>query len=73
MTPDDIWRLRQITEPQVSPTGAAIAFTVTDPDRLTAVWSYEKVLRRAPKGKEMEEVVCENNRNAPVNGVTVAK
>jgi dipeptidyl aminopeptidase/acylaminoacyl peptidase len=35
MTPDDIWRLRQITEPQVSPTGAAVAFTVIDPDQKT--------------------------------------
>jgi dipeptidyl aminopeptidase/acylaminoacyl peptidase len=33
MTPDDIWRLRLAGEPQVSPTGSTIAFTVTDPDR----------------------------------------
>jgi dipeptidyl aminopeptidase/acylaminoacyl peptidase len=32
MAPEDIWRLRQVGEPQVSPTGSAIAFTVTDPD-----------------------------------------
>jgi dipeptidyl aminopeptidase/acylaminoacyl peptidase len=32
MSPEDIWRLRQAGEPQVSPTGSAIAFTVTDPD-----------------------------------------
>jgi dipeptidyl aminopeptidase/acylaminoacyl peptidase len=32
MTPEDIWRLRQLSEPQVSPTGAAVAFTVSDPD-----------------------------------------
>jgi len=32
MVPDDIARLRQIAEPQVSPTGSAIAFTVIDPD-----------------------------------------
>jgi dipeptidyl aminopeptidase/acylaminoacyl peptidase len=35
MTPDDIWRQRQVTEPQVSPTGAAVAFTVIDPDPKT--------------------------------------
>ena len=32
MSPEDIWRLRQAGEPQVSPAGSAIAFTVTDPD-----------------------------------------
>jgi dipeptidyl aminopeptidase/acylaminoacyl peptidase len=32
MSPKDIWRLRQAGEPQVSPAGSAIAFTVTDPD-----------------------------------------
>lgn len=32
MAPQDIWRLRQISDPQVSPTGAAVAFTVSDPD-----------------------------------------
>jgi dipeptidyl aminopeptidase/acylaminoacyl peptidase len=35
MTPDDIWRLRQITDPQVSPGGGAVAFTVSDPDQKT--------------------------------------
>jgi dipeptidyl aminopeptidase/acylaminoacyl peptidase len=32
MQPADIWRLRQIAEPQVSPAASAIAFTVADPD-----------------------------------------
>jgi len=32
MAPKDIWKLRQVGSPQVSPTGAAVAFTVTDPD-----------------------------------------
>jgi dipeptidyl aminopeptidase/acylaminoacyl peptidase len=32
MAPADIWRLRQISDPQVSPTGNTIALTVTDPD-----------------------------------------
>ncbi len=35
MTPEDIWRLRQISDLQVSPTGAAVAFTVSDPDKKT--------------------------------------
>ncbi len=32
MVPDDIARLRQVADPQVSPTGSAVAFTVSDPD-----------------------------------------
>ncbi|MBO0787596.1 MAG: S9 family peptidase [Actinobacteria bacterium] len=32
MVPDDIARLRQVADPQVSPAGAAVAFTVSDPD-----------------------------------------
>jgi dipeptidyl aminopeptidase/acylaminoacyl peptidase len=32
MAPADIWRLRQAGEPQVSPAGSTIAFTVTDAD-----------------------------------------
>jgi dipeptidyl aminopeptidase/acylaminoacyl peptidase len=32
MVPEDIARLRQVGDPQVSPTGSAIAFTVSDPD-----------------------------------------
>src|SRR5215469_15030985 len=32
MVPDDIARLRDVVEPQVSPTGSAVAFTVSDPD-----------------------------------------
>jgi Tol biopolymer transport system component len=32
MVPEDIARLRQLADPHVSPTGAAIAFTVSDPD-----------------------------------------
>lgn len=32
MVPGDIARLRMVADPQVSPTGSAIAFTVSDPD-----------------------------------------
>jgi dipeptidyl aminopeptidase/acylaminoacyl peptidase len=32
MVPDDIARLRDVVEPQVSPTGSAVAFVVSDPD-----------------------------------------
>jgi dipeptidyl aminopeptidase/acylaminoacyl peptidase len=32
MVPEDIARLRQAADPQVSPTGSAVAFTVSDPD-----------------------------------------
>src|ERR1700757_731080 len=32
MSPADIARLRQLGNPRVSPDGAAVAFTVTDPD-----------------------------------------
>lgn len=32
MVPEDIARLRQVADPQVSPTGSAVAFTVSDPD-----------------------------------------
>lgn len=49
-------------------------FTVADPDRLTDVWKFERLLTRAKPGKEMEEVVCENNRNLPdANGIQTAQ
>jgi dipeptidyl aminopeptidase/acylaminoacyl peptidase len=32
MVPEDIARIRQVADPQVSPTGSTIAFTVSDPD-----------------------------------------
>ncbi len=32
MVPEDIARLRQVADPQVSPAGSAVAFTVSDPD-----------------------------------------
>src|SRR5579871_4097330 len=32
MVPEDIARLRQVADPQVSPAGTDIAFTVSDPD-----------------------------------------
>jgi dipeptidyl aminopeptidase/acylaminoacyl peptidase len=32
MVPEDIARLRQVADPQLSPTGSAVAFTVSDPD-----------------------------------------
>jgi dipeptidyl aminopeptidase/acylaminoacyl peptidase len=50
MTPDDIWRLRQVTEPQVSPTGATVAFTVSDPDPQAN--SYRRQIWLAGTGAE---------------------
>jgi dipeptidyl aminopeptidase/acylaminoacyl peptidase len=41
MTPDDIWRLRQVGEPQVSPAGAVIAFTVKDADRQSNQYRHQ--------------------------------
>jgi dipeptidyl aminopeptidase/acylaminoacyl peptidase len=41
MTPDDIWRLRQVSDPQVSPSGAAVAFTVSDPDRKANTYRHQ--------------------------------
>jgi len=32
MVPDEIARLRQLADPQVSPNGAGVAFIVSDPD-----------------------------------------
>jgi dipeptidyl aminopeptidase/acylaminoacyl peptidase len=50
MTPDDIWRLRQISDPQVSPGGAAVAFTVSDPDRKTN--TYRRQIWMAGTGQD---------------------
>ncbi len=48
MVPGDIARLRQVADPQVSPTGSAIAFTVSDPDVESNV--YRRQIWLAPLG-----------------------
>jgi dipeptidyl aminopeptidase/acylaminoacyl peptidase len=50
MAPQDIWRLRQISDPQVSPTGATIAFTVTDPDQKSN--TYRRQIWLTPAGPQ---------------------
>jgi dipeptidyl aminopeptidase/acylaminoacyl peptidase len=46
MVPEDIARLRQVADPQVSPTGSAVAFTVSDPD--TEANTYKRQIWLAP-------------------------
>jgi dipeptidyl aminopeptidase/acylaminoacyl peptidase len=46
MVPEDIARLRQVADPQVSPAGSAIAFTVSDPDLESN--SYRRQIWLAP-------------------------
>jgi dipeptidyl aminopeptidase/acylaminoacyl peptidase len=48
MVPEDIARLRQVTEPQVSPSGSAVAFTVSDPDMESN--TYRRRIWLAPLG-----------------------
>ncbi|MGO9558532.1 MAG: S9 family peptidase [Acidimicrobiales bacterium] len=41
--PDDVWRLRAVSDPQVSPDGSSVAFVVATPDRdvdkmVTTIW-----------------------------------
>lgn len=50
-----------------------VDFTVTDPVTLTEPYSYSRVYKWRPDVKPAEYVCEENNRNAPMNGVTVAK
>jgi len=55
--------------------GAEIALTITveDPVTLKHPYSYKRILHWRPDIRPQEYVCEENNRNAPVNGVTVAK
>jgi len=55
--------------------GANIELTITveDPVTLEHPYSYRRILRWRPDVRPQEYVCEENNRNAPVNGVTVAK
>jgi dipeptidyl aminopeptidase/acylaminoacyl peptidase len=48
MVPADIARLRQVADPQVSPAGSAVAFTVSDPDLESN--SYRHQIWLAPLG-----------------------
>lgn len=41
MVPDDIARLRQVADPQVSPAGSAIAFTVSDPELASNTYRHQ--------------------------------
>jgi hypothetical protein len=47
--------------------------TVTDPVTLTEPYSFRRIYKWRPDVKPAEYICEENNRNAPVNGVTVAK
>jgi hypothetical protein len=50
-----------------------LVMTVEDPVTLEHPYSYRRVFRWRPDVRPQEYVCEENNRNAPVNGVTVAK
>jgi hypothetical protein len=47
--------------------------TITDPVMFTKPWTTQRLYKWRPDVKIMEYVCEENNRNAPVDGVTVAK
>jgi hypothetical protein len=47
--------------------------TITDPVMFTAPWTTKRVYKARPEVRLMEYVCEENNRNAPVDGVTKAK
>jgi hypothetical protein len=55
--------------------GAEIALTITieDPVTLEHPYSYKRIFHWRPDIRPQEYVCEENNRNAPINGVTVAK
>ena len=55
--------------------GAEIALTITveDPVTLEHPYSYKRIYHWRPDIRPQEYVCEENNRNAPVNGITVAK
>ena len=50
-----------------------VVITVTDPVTLTEPYSYTRTYKWRPDVRPAEYVCEENNRNAPQNGVTVAK
>ncbi|MFM1887287.1 MAG: hypothetical protein RL026_2444 [Pseudomonadota bacterium] len=50
-----------------------VHFTITDPVTLTQPYSYTRTYKWRPDVRPAEYVCEENNRNAPENGVTVAK
>jgi len=50
-----------------------LVMQVTDPVTLTQPYSYTRIYKWRPDVKPAEYVCEENNRNAPENGVTVAK
>ena len=47
--------------------------TVEDPVTLEHPYSYKRVYEWRPDVRPAEYICEENNRNAPVNGVTVAR
>ncbi len=55
--------------------GAALELimTVEDPVTLEHAYSYRRILHWRPDVRPEEYICEENNRNAPVNGITVAK
>jgi hypothetical protein len=50
-----------------------LIMTVEDPVTLTQPYSYRRVFHWRPDVRPQEYVCEENNRNAPVNGITVAE
>jgi hypothetical protein len=50
-----------------------VHFTITDPVTLTQPYSYTRTYKWRPDVRPAEYVCEENNRNAPENGITVAK
>ncbi len=55
--------------------GAELALTITveDPVTLKHPYSYKRIFHWRPDIRPQEYVCEENNRNAPINGITVAK
>jgi len=55
--------------------GAELALTITieDPVTLEHPYSYKRIFHWRPDIRPQEYICEENNRNAPINGVTVAK
>jgi len=48
--------------------------TISDPKALTGEWKFTRYYAREPKGTEINEYVCTNNRNLPdANGVQTAE
>ena len=53
--------------------GLEMIMTIDDPVTLEHPYSYRRVYQWRPDVRPMEYVCEENNRNAPVDGVTVAQ